>query len=129
MLGKDDADLAGAGEWAKHLPSRTTGPNAERCGACHNVPVEDGAGLASSNIHRDPLHSGNLGSMIQRNTPHLFAPGAIQRLGDLKRHDMGPGLAEPIDEVGTGSSAFLTENLWGVGSTAPYLHDGRATRR
>jgi CxxC motif-containing protein (DUF1111 family) len=21
----------------------------------------------------------------------------------------------------------LTENLWGVGSTAPYLHDGRAT--
>ncbi len=22
---------------------------------------------------------------------------------------------------------FLTENLWGVGSTGPYLHDGRAT--
>lgn len=21
----------------------------------------------------------------------------------------------------------MTENLWGVGSTAPYLHDGRAT--
>ncbi len=40
---------------------------------------------------------------------------------------MGVGLAEPIDEVGTGASVFLTENLWGVGSTAPYLHDGRAT--
>jgi CxxC motif-containing protein (DUF1111 family) len=40
---------------------------------------------------------------------------------------MGPGLAESIDEVGTGASVFLTENLWGVGSTAPYLHDGRAT--
>lgn len=40
---------------------------------------------------------------------------------------MGPGLAESIDEAGTGSSVFLTENLWGVGSTAPYLHDGRAT--
>jgi hypothetical protein len=53
---------------------------------------------------------------------------AIVRLfGDLKRHDMGEGLAEPIDEVGTGASVFLTENLWGVGSTAPYLHDGRAT--
>ncbi len=23
--------------------------------------------------------------------------------------------------------SFLTENLWGVGSTAPYMHDGRAT--
>jgi hypothetical protein len=22
---------------------------------------------------------------------------------------------------------FLTENLWGVGSTGPYMHDGRAT--
>jgi CxxC motif-containing protein (DUF1111 family) len=53
---------------------------------------------------------------------------AIVRLfGDLKRHDMGPGLAESIDEEGTGPSVFLTENLWGVGSTAPYLHDGRAT--
>jgi len=53
---------------------------------------------------------------------------AIVRLfGDLKRHDMGPGLAEPIDEIGTGASVFLTENLWGVGSTAPYMHDGRAT--
>jgi CxxC motif-containing protein (DUF1111 family) len=40
---------------------------------------------------------------------------------------MGPGLAEAIDEEGTGASVFLTENLWGVGSTAPYLHDGRAT--
>ncbi len=76
------ADLAGPGEWANHVPERTTGPNAESCAACHNVPVEDGAGLASANVHRDPLHSGNLGSMIQRNTPHVFAPGALQRLAE-----------------------------------------------
>jgi hypothetical protein len=47
--------------------------------------------------------------------------------GDLRRHDMGDALAESIDEKGTGAATFLTENLWGVGSTAPYLHDGRAT--
>jgi mono/diheme cytochrome c family protein len=52
---------------------------------------------------------------------------AVLLFGDLKRHDMGPGLAEPIDEAGTGASMFLTRNLWGVGSTAPYMHDGRAT--
>jgi CxxC motif-containing protein (DUF1111 family) len=40
---------------------------------------------------------------------------------------MGPGLAENVDAAGTGASVFLTENLWGVGSTPPYLHDGRAT--
>ena len=46
---------------------------------------------------------------------------------DLKRHDMGSDLADAIDEIGTGPSVWLTEPLWGVGSTAPYLHDGRAT--
>jgi len=51
----------------------------------------------------------------------------IRLFGDLKRHDMGAGLAESIDEVGTGASVWMTRNLWGVGTTAPYLHDGRAT--
>jgi cytochrome c peroxidase len=51
----------------------------------------------------------------------------VECYGDMKRHDMGPGLAEAIDETGVGASVFMTENLWGVGSTAPYLHDGRAT--
>jgi CxxC motif-containing protein (DUF1111 family) len=32
-----------------------------------------------------------------------------------------------VDEVGTGASVFLTENLWGVGTTRPYMHDGRAS--
>ena len=51
----------------------------------------------------------------------------IRLYGDLKRHEMGRGLAEEIDEGNVGASVFLTENLWGAGSTAPYLHDGRAT--
>ncbi len=51
----------------------------------------------------------------------------IELLSDLKRHNMGNGLAEQIDEVGTGASVFMTRPLWGVGSTAPYLHDGRST--
>lgn len=76
------ADLTGPGEWANHAPARATGPNAESCNACHSVPSDDGAGAASSNVHRDPLHSGNLGSFIQRNTPHVFAPGPIQRLAE-----------------------------------------------
>ncbi len=60
---------------------------------------------------------------FERNGDH-----AVVRLyGDLKRHDMGPGLAENIDAAGNGAATFLTENLWGVGSTPQYLHDGRAT--
>jgi hypothetical protein len=51
----------------------------------------------------------------------------VELYGDLKLHDMGVALAESIDEVGTGAANFITKELWGVGSTAPYLHDGRAT--
>jgi len=76
------ADLKGSGEWATHVPARATGPNAASCNSCHNLPTDDGSGLTSSNVHRDPLHSGNPGRMIQRNTPHLFGGGAVQRLAE-----------------------------------------------
>jgi CxxC motif-containing protein (DUF1111 family) len=36
-------------------------------------------------------------------------------------------LTESINDEGIPGSVFLTENLWGVGSTARYLHDGCAT--
>jgi cytochrome c peroxidase len=68
--------------------------------------------------------SGNLLGAFKRDEK---GRAIVELYGDLKRHDMGPGLAEPADDVGGGRSVFLTENLWGVGSTAPYLHDGRAT--
>ncbi len=57
----------------------------------------------------------------------MNVPGAGVALfpfADLKRHDMGPALAEsfgsPID------AEFTTARLWGIADTAPYLHDGRA---
>lgn len=46
---------------------------------------------------------------------------------DFKRHDMGPDLSDPSDPLGIGASVFLTRSLAGVGSTGPWLHDGRAT--
>lgn len=51
---------------------------------------------------------------------------------DLRRHDLGPALAEPWPEAlpdGGGEvpgSVWLTRSLWGLADTAPYLHDGRA---
>jgi cytochrome c peroxidase len=70
--------------------------------------------------------------------------GATIRLyGDLKRHRMGRQLSEPgapvvpftasfapltIDgkPAPLGPSEFLTAELWGVGNTGPWMHDGRA---
>src|SRR5207244_4179373 len=49
---------------------------------------------------------------------HLFS--------DLKRHDMGAGLATPAPQGKIPARVFLTRPLWGLAVTAPYLHDGRA---
>jgi CxxC motif-containing protein (DUF1111 family) len=46
---------------------------------------------------------------------------SVPLYADLKRHHMGPSLAE-FD----GDDLFTTARLWGVADTAPYLHDGRA---
>jgi cytochrome c peroxidase len=76
------ADLRGAGEWFNHTPARITGPNAQACNDCHRQPFDDGAGPIGGNVHRDPLRAGVMAQFIQRNTPHVFAPGAVQRTAE-----------------------------------------------
>jgi hypothetical protein len=45
---------------------------------------------------------------------------------DLKRHDLGNNFAERFhDNRVAPHRQFMTEPLWGVGSTPPYGHDGR----
>ena len=44
---------------------------------------------------------------------------------DFKRHDLGPNFHER-NFNGTIRTHFMTEPLWGVGSTSPYGHDGRS---
>jgi len=45
---------------------------------------------------------------------------------DLKRHDMGPRMADANDEDGVSKSVFITRPLWGAGSYKNFLHDGSA---
>lgn len=61
-------------------------------------------------------------------TPRLQGPrGPLPVYSDLLLHDMGPDLADGIQQgVATGSE-FRTQPLWGVAAVGPYLHDGRAT--
>jgi hypothetical protein len=76
------ADLNATGEWGdlnRQLP-RPTGPNAQSCTSCHNQPTEDGAGSTADNVHRIPQLKENPTLTIQRNTPHVFGTGALQRL-------------------------------------------------
>ncbi len=51
----------------------------------------------------------------------------VELFSDLKRHNMGPDLAESFHRADDKRNAeFITAKLWGVADTAPYLHDGRA---
>ncbi len=50
----------------------------------------------------------------------------VERIfANFKRHDLGPDFHERNFD-GTTTTHFMTEPLWGVGSTAPYGHDGRS---
>ncbi|MEW5848887.1 MAG: di-heme oxidoredictase family protein [Myxococcota bacterium] len=51
----------------------------------------------------------------------------VALFSDLRRHDMGPDLAEPQPDQGVAGRMWLTRPLWGLADTAPYLHDGRAS--
>jgi len=104
------ADLSGPGEWATHVPPRSTGPNAAGCTACHATPANDGSGGAAANVMRDPLRSGRPADFIQRNTPHLFGSGAIQRLAEEMTAELA-GLrdqaAERVRRTGLSESVLL----------------------
>ena len=53
-------------------------------------------------------------------------PFVVRNLfADMKRHDLGPNFWER-NFNGTIQKLFMTEPLWGVGSTGPYGHDGRS---
>ena len=45
---------------------------------------------------------------------------------DFKLHDLGPNFHERNYD-GSMQKKFLTTALWGVGTTAPYGHDGRSS--
>jgi Di-haem oxidoreductase, putative peroxidase len=94
-------DLSGPAQWATHLPPRVTGPNATSCAECHNTPVEDGAGRPSANVHRDPQRTAAPGRFIQRNTPHLFGSGGLQRLAEEMTDDLRAQATAAILGCGT----------------------------
>ena len=58
--------------------------------------------------------------------PAAGAPFLVRGIfSDLKRHDLGPNFHEEQFD-GSIVREFVTEPLWGVGSSGPYGHDGRS---
>jgi hypothetical protein len=109
------ADLRGAGQWRSHTPFRVTGPNAQGCFECHEQPFEDGSGTAAQNVHRDAFRTGVIGQFIERNTPHLFGSGGVQRLAEEMSDDLDADLerlrARVCANGGTSSERLDTKGV------------------
>ncbi len=59
--------------------------------------------------------------------PRVAGPrGPLPLYSDLMLHDMGPELADGLEQGEAEGDEFRTQPLWGVAAVAPYLHDGRA---
>ncbi len=61
-------------------------------------------------------------------TPRVVGPrGPLPIYSDLLLHDMGPDLADGIEQGLATGSEFRTHPLWGIVADGPFLHDGRAS--
>jgi Di-haem oxidoreductase, putative peroxidase len=85
------------------------------------------AGTVNGNIPCGGDNLGGLQSLRSTTTPFArVGNSAIARpFTDFRRHFMGANLAEQVDD-GVPAAVWFSRTLWGVGSTAPYMHDGRA---
>ena len=66
-------------------------------------------------------------------TPSLPGPGSptaaqkpVRLYSDLLLHDLGPGLADDIEQGAASGHEFRTAPLWGARDRQHFLHDGRA---
>jgi hypothetical protein len=112
------------------------------CTGCHvqNLTVRNDRRIADVETRYDPARGifNDLfatATPLFRSVPDAAAHPQLQPLGgqfvvrnvftDLKRHDLGPAFHER-DFDGSRITMHVTEPLWGVGTTAPYGHDGRS---
>ncbi len=100
------------------------------CAGCHVPELETESnmlGLAFPEVQTDP--SANIFMEVNLKHSARFKKNnqggvTVPLFSDLKRHDMGPELAESFGDAL--DAQFITARLWGIADTAPYLHDGRA---
>ncbi len=95
------------------------------CASCHRpvLPLDD----VRWNEWPDTTGGPAIEINLIRDGDQPRGTSLVKLYSDLKRHDMGEGLADPHDgDKPLPRSVFLTRSLWGLAETAPYLHDGRA---
>ncbi|HEX5058294.1 MAG TPA: di-heme oxidoredictase family protein [Kofleriaceae bacterium] len=100
------------------------------CGDCHVAQMR-----LSSTTHVEPADTtGGAGITFDLATdmksphPARNSDGSttVELWSDFKRHDMGSALADSKPFKSIAPAQFITTPLWGVATSPPYMHDGRA---
>jgi len=96
------------------------------CADCHTpeLPLNDPVLRLGPSEHSQPVV--DLSPLLASSAASGKRPLTVRLYSDLRRHNMGDGLADSRGYLGIPRSLWLTPPLWGISSTGPYLHDGRA---
>ena len=100
------------------------------CASCHIPEIETNSrylDLSFPEVSTDPIENVYFTINLAKKPAKFKRSGrgiVVRMFADLKRHDMGPDLAESTGDAM--DPFFTTARLWGVADTAPYVHDGRA---
>lgn len=111
------------------------------CAICHKPFLELNSPIYSEPNQFNPagtLTDYSISDVYQINLYEKANSNAVRRTNqgtyliyaytDLKRHDMGPLLAnEQVEQRFVESPVWITRRLWGMMSEPPFLHHGRAT--
>ncbi|MDI1443901.1 di-heme oxidoredictase family protein [Polyangium sp. 6x1] len=112
-LGKGEARFQALGCATCHVPSLTLES------AVYSLPSREGGAPIRVDLQKDA-------ALPRIAPPFDGGPLRLYLYSDLKRHDMGPGLAEREADRAVRPGTFLTRPLWGIARSRPYLHDARA---
>lgn len=95
------------------------------CATCHVPELEISSTRfeVGSGVTVDVAVDGESPRLVPRPSDGAWI---VRAYTDLRRHAMGPGLADAHAIDAREPDAFVTPPLWGCASSAPYLHDGRA---
>ncbi len=99
------------------------------CATCHVPSLKLNRAVFNTQDTSGQHHSLDLAAAMER--PRVTwdeetSTYPVFLFSDLKRHDMGEGLASQHEHQGVARRMFRTPPLWGLADSGPWMHDGRA---
>ncbi|MFQ5509499.1 MAG: di-heme oxidoredictase family protein [Leptospirillia bacterium] len=103
--------------------------NSIGCSRCHTPSLDTEQTVLEYRLPGEatPYYAVDLATDVPGYTQNGNGGLTVPLYSDLKRHSLGPAMADTMNTLGQFNEMFITPRLWGIGSTGPYMHSGQAT--